>query len=183
MYFYCYVYVPTGTLRLPWPRFFLSCKAKALFQNFCVVPRIVCFVSFCVLIVCKCVMYYRHRVETQLQLPNIYIILFFHGNTGYANAPKSYVYTYIAFLLVTVCQEYGPSGTHAPIITNLLQTKTSNEPLENGVFWVWDKPFASLQNKCALLVVSQQLYTCWQRKTFEVMSVKCNTHRISSWWW
>jgi len=134
MYFYCYVYVPTGTLRLPWLRFFLSCKANALFQNFCVIPRIVCFVSFCVLFVCKSVLYYRHRLETQLQLTNIYhITLFFHGNTGYANAPRSYVYTYTACLLVTVCQEYGPSGTHAPIITNLLQMKTPNEPLENAV--------------------------------------------------
>ena len=65
-----------------------------------------------------------------------YIILtvfFFYGNTGYANAPKNYVYTYIACLAVTVCQAYGPSGTQEPIITNLLQTKTPNEPLENGV--------------------------------------------------
>jgi len=33
-----------------------------------------------------------------------------------------------------VCQEYGPSGIQALIITRLLQTKTPNEPLENGVY-------------------------------------------------
>jgi hypothetical protein len=32
---------------------------------------IVCFVSFCVLLVCKCVLNYCHRVATQLQLINI----------------------------------------------------------------------------------------------------------------
>jgi len=31
-----------------------------------------CFVSFCVLFVCKCVQYYCHRVATQLQLTNMY---------------------------------------------------------------------------------------------------------------
>jgi len=39
--------------------------------NCCVVLCIVCFVSFCVLLVCKCVLYYCHRVTTQLQLINI----------------------------------------------------------------------------------------------------------------
>jgi hypothetical protein len=34
----------------------------ALFQNCCVVLCIVCFVSFYVLFVCKCVLYYCHRV-------------------------------------------------------------------------------------------------------------------------
>jgi hypothetical protein len=34
-----------------------------------------CFtVSFCVLFVCKCELYYCHRVATQLQLTNIYYI-------------------------------------------------------------------------------------------------------------
>jgi hypothetical protein len=43
----------------------------ALFLNFCVVLCIFCFVPFCVLFVCKCVLYYWHRVATQLQLINI----------------------------------------------------------------------------------------------------------------
>ena len=48
----------------------------ALFQNCCVVLCIVCFVSLYnsyVLSVCKCVLYFCHRVTTQLQLTNISI--------------------------------------------------------------------------------------------------------------
>jgi len=48
---------------------------KMLMQNFSVVLYIVCFVSFSVLFVCKCVLYYCHRVATQLQLTNIYHII------------------------------------------------------------------------------------------------------------
>ena len=71
-----------STLTEVFPCFFLSCKANARVKptkmghsphtpNFCVVLRIVCFVSFCVLFVCKCVLYYGHWVATQLQLTNI----------------------------------------------------------------------------------------------------------------
>jgi hypothetical protein len=74
----------SATLTEVSPCFFLSCKANArvnktrkdwtrpaLFQTFCVVLCIVCFVSFSVLFVCKSVLYYCHRVATQLQLTNI----------------------------------------------------------------------------------------------------------------
>jgi len=76
----------SATLTEVFPCFFLSCKANARVKPaktghsqhsskiFCVVLCIVCFVLFCVLFVRKGVLYYCHRVATQLQLTNIYII-------------------------------------------------------------------------------------------------------------
>ena len=83
----CIFIVPAVTLRLPWLSVFraFSLVVKqmpgyithkdgarpAFFQNVCVVLHIVCFVSFYILFVCKCVLYYCHRVESPLQLTNI----------------------------------------------------------------------------------------------------------------
>jgi hypothetical protein len=92
----CIFVVPAGTLRLPWLKFFraFSSVVKAdvrvkpaktghcphsskIFVLFCVL--FVSIVSFCVLFVCKCVLYYCHRVATQLQLTNIsYHIMSYH---------------------------------------------------------------------------------------------------------
>ena len=92
MYSYClFTYLhraswqSSATLTEGFPCFFLSCKANArvkpvktghgphsskifVILNFYVVLGIVCFLSFCVLFVYKCVLYYCHRVATQLQL-------------------------------------------------------------------------------------------------------------------
>jgi len=77
------VFPCSATLTEVFPCFFLNCKANARVQltktghglhsskNFCVVLCIVCFVSFYVLFVCKCVLYYCHRVTTELQLTDI----------------------------------------------------------------------------------------------------------------
>jgi hypothetical protein len=55
-------------------------KARTLSKScvgiFCVVLCIVCFVSFSVLFLCVCVLYYCHRVATQLQLNISYRITY-----------------------------------------------------------------------------------------------------------
>jgi hypothetical protein len=105
MYFYCYVYVflllcmfcsvysvfivPNGTLRLPWLTFFCA-FSSAVRQipgyNFQrrdtprTLPKLT--VLFCLLFVCKFVLYYCHRLSTQLQLTNISIYLYLSTSFG-----------------------------------------------------------------------------------------------------
>jgi len=67
------------TLTEVFPCFFLSCKANARVNLVKTghgphSPKLLCcsmHCLFCVLFVCKCVLYYCHRVTTQLQLINI----------------------------------------------------------------------------------------------------------------
>jgi hypothetical protein len=66
---------------------FLCCS-----MHFCVVLCIVCFVTFSVLLVCKCVLKYCHRVATQLQLNISYHILERNGRClGDANLCKNFM--------------------------------------------------------------------------------------------
>jgi len=97
MYFYRYIYVflllcmlcsvyfvfivPTGTLRLPRLRFLYAFSSvvrqmpgynwqrRDTTRN---LPKLI--VLFCVLFLCKCLLYFCHRVSTQLQLTNKSVI-------------------------------------------------------------------------------------------------------------
>jgi len=81
-YFICQLVfiMPTGTLRLPWLKF---CRASSSVVRQMpgynsqrrgmdrTLPKLI--VLFCILFVCKCVLYYCHLVSTQLQVTNICI--------------------------------------------------------------------------------------------------------------
>jgi len=100
----CILYSDWGFLILTEvsPCFFLSCKANArvklaktghgphsstLFFVICVVVWLL-IVLFYVLFVCICVLYYSHRVSTQLQLNTSYHIMYHNYITSYQNLSK-----------------------------------------------------------------------------------------------
>ena len=117
----CIFIVPTGTLRLPWLRFFRAFSsvvrqmsgynlqrqgtARTLPECLCC-SIYCCFVSFCVLFLCKCVLYCCHRVATQLRLTNLsyilsYHIIYHHTNLRHWNLRfgSNFVPTIIIFIL------------------------------------------------------------------------------------
>jgi len=88
MYSYCmFMYLhraswhSSATLTEVFPCFFLSCKANTRVKpantghgphsSKLLCCSMYCFVTFCVLFVCKCVLYYCHLVATQLRITNI----------------------------------------------------------------------------------------------------------------
>jgi hypothetical protein len=75
MYFYCYV-------------FLLLCLCIVIFMYvpFCVF----CFILlFCVLFVCKCVLYCSHRVATQLQLTKVSYVIPYIAHRTVKNAARN----------------------------------------------------------------------------------------------
>ena len=116
MYFYCHVYVflllcmscsvypvfilPPGTLQLPWLRVFPAFSPVARQMpghnwqrqdTARTLPELI--VPFCVLSVCKCVLYCCHRVSTHLHLTNIsiYICLTFWTTENIFHCPGNWV--------------------------------------------------------------------------------------------
>jgi hypothetical protein len=131
MYSFCYecsVYsvfiVLTGTLRLPWLRVFCAffsvvsqmpgynSQKRSTART---LPKLI--VLFCVLLVCKCVLYYCHRLSTQLQLTDISIFI-------YIQAIKYVFFSVRVYMEPTHCKSLlaapSSSSAHQSLWTEIL---------------------------------------------------------------
>jgi hypothetical protein len=106
------------TLTEVFPCFFLSCKANvrvyhakngarsALFQISELCCSMYCLFRFCVLFVCKCVLYHCHRVLTQLQVNISYhhIVSCIISHQRRTQTWKHMLYSRFASLTLTMCK-------------------------------------------------------------------------------
>jgi hypothetical protein len=105
LFLYCSMYCVCVVLCIVFVLFyvlFLYCSMYC----FCVVLCIVCFLSFCVLFVCKCVLYYCHQVSIQLQLTNISYHIHFTSLFRRAVSTKGHFKVSIALIFLTLHDDY-----------------------------------------------------------------------------
>jgi len=141
------------------PCFFLSCKANARVKPaktghgphssyFCIVVCIVCFVSFSVLFVCICVLYYCHRVATKLQL-NISYHIFVRTTKG-TFCIKWWIFT----ALYTI-------GFKSPAW--FAANTTNNNWKQTGFFTLWFLLHCITRNRSHITIVASFLSHSFQR--------------------
>jgi hypothetical protein len=114
-----------------------------ILPNFCVVLCIVCFVSFSVLFVCICVLYYCHRVATQLQLNISYHISIIRFSLGFVGPC---IFTHLTFKnrASSICRTGVPLPSRCCILYIYFSTNKSTEYFRHAAH----SPFFS--SKCRL---------------------------------
>jgi hypothetical protein len=111
------------------------------------------FSVFCVLLVCKCVLYYCHRVSTQLQL-NIYI----------------YIYIYhISYQVLEVYNEENFNSNKLLLV--IIQNTVSQLLLSTNLHWKWT---SLARNQTSLFSGWKSIFVFW-RSQFQVLVPKLIT--------
>jgi hypothetical protein len=143
-----------GTARTPQISYFFYCYVCLIFLIVMYVP----FSVFCVLFVCKCVLYYRHRVSTQLQL-NIYHQTAFdaHYSVVWSHIANCLFCWLVAFTKLSPCRLHTYRLQLRELQSAIQQTagcKTAN--------WCISKLWAGLHLawECFYLTLKIQLWVC-----------------------